>query len=147
MATEQHANGTLMEEVAALKIESQRLADELLDANMAWASKCEEVAVIKEEAARLRNLLATRANRSASYTLEQIETAVRYANKQHRTRPQWGDDDVVNCVLTTLQPAPKTAEKRIKDVLIKHVYISGSKLQPSDELVSELLLAARKEPK
>jgi hypothetical protein len=49
--------------------------------------------------------------------------------------------------MTTEQHANGTlsAEERVKDVLIKHVYISGSKLQPSDELVSELLLAARKE--
>ena len=128
MATEQHANGTPTEvEIGSI------LRRYFLDAFES---------TYRDATGDIQHLLA---KRPASYTPEQIETAVRYANKQHRTRPQWGDDDVVNCVLTTLQPAPKTAEERVKDVLIKHVYISGSKLQPSDELVSELLLAARKE--
>ena len=40
--------------IARAESESQRLADELLDANMAWASKCEEVAALKAEIERLK---------------------------------------------------------------------------------------------
>jgi hypothetical protein len=45
-------HGKLIEHIARAEAESQKLADELLDANMAWASKCEEVAALKAEVER-----------------------------------------------------------------------------------------------
>jgi hypothetical protein len=44
---------TFIEELSRAEAESQKLASELLDANMAWASKCEEVAALKAEVERL----------------------------------------------------------------------------------------------
>jgi hypothetical protein len=89
------------------------------------------------------DIAAVLAKRPASYTLEQIKAAVtdEFGYCQIPMPPAFLDD----MIFRLTAPKPKTAEERIKDVLIKHVYISGSRLQPSDELVSELLLAALKE--
>lgn len=79
-------NTALKDENATLKDINLKQANDLLDANMAWASECEEVSALKVQAKRIDRVLDEEgAARSCINPLEDLRIAVRGLKQERDT--------------------------------------------------------------